>query len=135
MALERFKHHLHILLGPRPTRPRTRRLPRSEINYALNNLYGTNLPWETIDYAIAAKMSSYWVNFAITGNPNTGGSCKNGTLVIWNPSVVDLNITMHLGDGWSEVPLASDAQIENITQYFARQVTFYVFRLFMYVGF
>lgn len=45
-----------------------------EINYVLNNLYGTDLPWTAEDYAIAQKMNSYRANFAKTGNPNLGGS-------------------------------------------------------------
>lgn len=41
-----------------------------EIVYAYNNLHTLNRPWEAIDHEIADKMSSYWANFAKTGNPN-----------------------------------------------------------------
>ncbi|WP_158552451.1 carboxylesterase family protein [Spirosoma telluris] len=41
-----------------------------EIVYAYNNLHTLNRPWEAVDQAIADAMSSYWVNFAKTGNPN-----------------------------------------------------------------
>ncbi|AUD01555.1 carboxylesterase/lipase family protein [Spirosoma pollinicola] len=41
-----------------------------EIVYAYNNLHTLNRPWEPIDQHIADVMSSYWANFAKTGNPN-----------------------------------------------------------------
>lgn len=41
-----------------------------EVPYAYNNLHTVNRPWEAIDRHIADVMSSYWVNFAKTGNPN-----------------------------------------------------------------
>ena len=47
-----------------------------EIVYAYNNLHTLNRPWEPIDQHIADVMSSYWVNFAKTGNPN-GTSLPN----------------------------------------------------------
>lgn len=41
-----------------------------EIVYAYNNLKTLHRPWEPIDQHIADVMSSYWINFAKTGNPN-----------------------------------------------------------------
>ncbi|GAB4035326.1 carboxylesterase/lipase family protein [Spirosoma jeollabukense] len=41
-----------------------------EVVYAYNNLHTLNRPWEPIDQQLAEAMSSYWVNFARTGNPN-----------------------------------------------------------------
>ncbi len=42
-----------------------------EIVYAYNNLKTLNRPWEAVDQQLADAMSSYWVNFAKTGNPNS----------------------------------------------------------------
>ncbi len=42
----------------------------SEIVYAYNNLNTLDRPWEESDYQIADTMSSYWVNFANSGDPN-----------------------------------------------------------------
>jgi para-nitrobenzyl esterase len=43
-----------------------------ELSYMFNNLLpGT--PWEDQDRKLADEMSSYWVNFASTGNPNGKG--------------------------------------------------------------
>ncbi len=47
-----------------------------EIVYAYNNLHTLNRPWEPIDHKIADMMSSYWANFAKTGNPNGDGLPK-----------------------------------------------------------
>ncbi|RRB11270.1 carboxylesterase/lipase family protein [Larkinella knui] len=41
-----------------------------EVPYAYNNLHTVDRPWEAIDQKIADVLSSYWVNFAKTGNPN-----------------------------------------------------------------
>lgn len=41
-----------------------------EIVYAYDNLHTLDRPWEAVDHQLADEMSSYWVNFAKTGNPN-----------------------------------------------------------------
>ena len=42
----------------------------AEIAYALNTLHTWHRPWTDIDKKIENIMSSYWVNFAATGDPN-----------------------------------------------------------------
>ncbi len=42
----------------------------SEVPYALHTLHTWNRPWQPIDRKIEDQLSSYWVNFAKTGNPN-----------------------------------------------------------------
>jgi para-nitrobenzyl esterase len=42
----------------------------SEVPYMLHTLHTWNRPWQALDKEIENKMSSYWVNFAKTGNPN-----------------------------------------------------------------
>ncbi len=44
-----------------------------EVAYAYNNLKFLHRPWEAVDHKLAGIMSSYWVNFAATGNPNGKG--------------------------------------------------------------
>lgn len=41
-----------------------------EVAYAYDNLKFINRPWETVDRELASTMSTYWVNFIKTGNPN-----------------------------------------------------------------
>jgi carboxylesterase 2 len=93
----------------------------SEINYVLNNLYLTDLPWEAEDYEIAAKMNAYWANFVKTGSPNEGDSYTGSdTLVSWPES--SANVTHHVGDGWGEVLVAGTTeQIELFEEFFATQ--------------
>lgn len=45
----------------------------SEVPYALHTLHTWQRPWQQLDKDIENTMSSYWVNFAKTGNPNGGG--------------------------------------------------------------
>ena len=40
--------------------------------YVFNNLKTVNRPWEDIDIQLADQLSSYWVNFVKSGNPNGG---------------------------------------------------------------
>jgi len=44
-----------------------------EVVYAYDNLKFENRPWQQTDIDLAKLMSSYWVNFATTGNPNGKG--------------------------------------------------------------
>lgn len=44
-----------------------------EVPYVFNNLKTVNRPWQDIDMQLADQMSTYWVNFAKTGNPNGTG--------------------------------------------------------------
>ncbi len=41
-----------------------------EVPYAYDNLKFVNRPWEDVDHKLADVMSSYWINFIKTGNPN-----------------------------------------------------------------
>jgi para-nitrobenzyl esterase len=47
----------------------------SELPYVFNNLRG-NRAWTDVDRQVADTMSSYWVNFAATGDPNGKGLPK-----------------------------------------------------------
>ena len=93
----------------------------SEINYALDNMpYGTTLTgqtlnWTSTDYKIADVMSSYWINFISTGNPN------GDSLTHWAPSTNATKTTMMLGDGWGTIPIASEKVIEFIEDYFSQE--------------
>lgn len=61
-----------------------------EIPYAYNNLAFGNRPWQPADHQLAETMSSYWVNFAATGDPNGKG------LPEWKPYTSKTNDIMIL---------------------------------------
>ena len=74
----------------RPSRGATH---TAELSYMFNNLLpGT--PWTDVDRKLADMMSTYWVNFAATGNPNGAGlpewpaySEKNGSAIVLGDTV------------------------------------------------
>jgi para-nitrobenzyl esterase len=70
-----------------------------EVPYAYDNLQFVNRPWEDIDHQLAKTMSSYWVNFAATGNPN------NTALPKWPQYDNDNKQVMILGDKIESAPL------------------------------
>lgn len=45
----------------------------SEVPYTLHNLHTWQRPWQDLDRGLENTISSYWVNFAKTGNPNAKG--------------------------------------------------------------
>ena len=45
----------------------------AELVYVFNNLDSVKRPWAETDRKLADMMSSYWVNFATTGDPNGAG--------------------------------------------------------------
>ncbi|KAH8657793.1 prolyl oligopeptidase-like protein [Xylariales sp. PMI_506] len=94
----------------------------SEINYAMRNIpYATDfehatLNWTSTDIQIMDVMSSYWINFIRTGNPN---GCN---LATWNPSTSAAKTTMQLGDAWKTIPVGSSAAIELVEEYFSHEI-------------
>lgn len=107
----------------------------SEITYVFNNLYGTDLPWQSVDYEIAETISSYWANFVKTPNPHVGGSYGgNGTLAHWALSSSSGATTFHLSPpapinanglpvGYSQVPVAKDSHITLLNKFFETQTS------------
>ena len=63
----------------------------AEVPYALNTLRFLNRPLQAADHELAEVMSSYWTNFAKTGNPNGEGlpqwpayKANEGIVMIFN---------------------------------------------------
>lgn len=91
----------------------------SEINYVLNNLYDTDLPWTSSDYEIASIMNGYWANFIKTGNPNGEG------LVGWTAATASTNQTVQgVGDGFGAVPVADPAKVSLFEDWFDSLVAY-----------
>jgi para-nitrobenzyl esterase len=64
----------------------------SEVPYVLNTLHTWNRPWQPLDKSLESTLSSYWVNFAKTGNPN------GQNLPVWEKYNKQSGIIMVLGD-------------------------------------
>jgi para-nitrobenzyl esterase len=78
----------------------------SEIPYFFNALGRSDRPWQPADKAIAEILSSYWVNFASSGDPN-GKALPN-----WLAVGSDAPMTMEIGDKYSAIPVAGTAGFE-----------------------
>jgi para-nitrobenzyl esterase len=97
----------------------------SEIPYAFGNLIvapfavrgATQTPaWTDYDKKLADEMSSYWVNFATTGDPNG----KN--LPKWPAfKAVKNEVVMSLGDTVEAKPVPNKAQLDFLDKYFEAQ--------------
>ena len=85
----------------------------SELVYVLNTLNGSDRPFTEDDRKITTMMSSYWANFAATGNPNGKG------LPAW-PAVDDKRQVMEVGDKTQPIPLAGSAEK---TSFFEKYLT------------
>jgi para-nitrobenzyl esterase len=97
----------------------TRRLPATgdyikygafhtgEVAYAYDNLAFVNrCPWEAVDHQLATTMSTYWANFAKTGNPNGRG------LPEWPAYNTKDYTTMILGETQTAKPLPGKAGLD-----------------------
>lgn len=62
----------------------------AEFSYALHTLRNWNRPFEKVDYDLERNMSSYWVNFVKTGNPNGLGLPEWPVFDPENPLVIEL---------------------------------------------
>lgn len=87
----------------------------SEINYAFNNLYATDLPWTDEDRRIGDIMSSYWANIADKGDPNGPG------LPVWPAYDPDRPVVMEVGDSFGVIPIADEKKIDFWKRFFATQ--------------
>ncbi len=78
-----------------------------EVAYAYGNLqFVHRCPWQPLDHELAATMSSYWANFAATGNPNSAG------LPNWPAYNTQNNSTIILGETVQSKPLPGKAGLD-----------------------
>jgi para-nitrobenzyl esterase len=84
----------------------------AEIPYAWNN---PGAAWTDEDRRIADTMSSYWVNFARTGNPNSP------ELAYWAPFDGKTERVMELGDHFGPIPLADNVRLDFWRRFYATQ--------------
>jgi para-nitrobenzyl esterase len=84
------KAYLYYFKRVPPGEPNYGAFHSAEFGYALHTLKLWDRPFTAVDYKLEEAMSSYWVNFAKTGDPNGGG------LPVWpafnedNPQIIEL---------------------------------------------
>lgn len=88
----------HVL--PWPQHPEFGAFHSSELPYVFDNLDKLRRPWTEADHRLAEALSSYWVNFAKTGNPNGPG------LPVWPAYHSGAGTVMELGHHMGPMPVA-----------------------------
>ncbi len=88
---------------PGPDAQRFGAFHTSEVPYVMNTLSMSDRPFTDADHKIADRLSSYWSNFAKTGDPNGSG------LPEWAPAGATHEI-MELGDKNAPIPPADPAR-------------------------
>jgi para-nitrobenzyl esterase len=79
-----------------------------EMPYVFDHLDQQALPWTPQDRRLASVMSSYWTNFAKSGDPNEKG------LPIWTEFTPAHPLAMQLGATIAPGPLADEADLARI---------------------
>lgn len=85
---------------PWPRHPEYGVFHSSELPYVFANLRMMARPWQPVDFRVERQMSSYWLNFAKTGNPNGPGLPRWPSFSPRSPR------TMELGRRMGPMPLA-----------------------------
>jgi para-nitrobenzyl esterase len=85
---------------PWPEYPQFGAFHTGEVPYVFNNLKMLDRPWTAVDTLVADQMSTYWVNFVKTGDPNAKG------LPEWRPFSSNDKTVMELGEKMGMIPVA-----------------------------
>jgi len=84
---------------PWPEHPQFGAFHSGALPYVFNNLHLFDRPWEAIDYTLADQVSTYWTNFAKTGDPNISDSSS------WPLFNMGEAKTMYLGARTEALPI------------------------------
>ncbi len=91
---------------PWPAHPEFGAFHTSEVPYVFQTLDRLNRPWAPVDRNVSDAVSSYWTNFAKTGDPNGNG------LPPWPQYRADNHVTMELGERLGPMPIAEGQKLE-----------------------
>ena len=86
---------------PWPEHPEFGAFHTSDVPYVFENLDLTGHPVEAVDHQVSDAVSSYWMNFAASGDPNGKG------LTTWPAYAPDAHVTMELGAKMGAMPEAA----------------------------
>jgi para-nitrobenzyl esterase len=89
----------------------------AEIPYVFGVLRWKKAPWQPVDFKISAAMTTYWSNFAKTGNPNGGG------LPHWPQYTPQDRQVMILGEHIHARPATGQKRFEFIDAFVARHLS------------
>jgi para-nitrobenzyl esterase len=99
---------------PGPTQGQYGAFHSSELPYVFGNLSESDRPWTTADRKIAKVLSSYWVNFVTSGDPNGEG------LPEWPTFSPVSAITMELGDTMAPRAIVDPSKLEPLRRLLTR---------------
>jgi para-nitrobenzyl esterase len=103
-------------IPPGPTAARMRSFHSAEIAYVFHNVaMDTRRPWEDTDRKLADVMSSYWVNFATTGDPNGSGLLK------WPVYNAKDDTVMGFGDKIELMPVPHKPALDFLDRHFEKR--------------
>jgi para-nitrobenzyl esterase len=99
---------------PWPAHPEFGAFHTSDVPYVFNNIHKVDRPWEPVDDQVSDAVSSYWVNFAATGEPGGKG------LTEWPAFNDGSHTTMELGAKMGPMPIADPAKMAFFVAYFKK---------------
>ena len=113
----RSKAYLYYFsrIPPGPDSSRYRAFHGAEIAYVFHNLDVSQRPWEDTDRKLSDHISSYWVNFAATGDPNAPG------LPQWPAYEERSDLALELGDKIAPIPSPNKAGLDFFESYFRKR--------------
>jgi para-nitrobenzyl esterase len=97
---------------PGPNSERLGAYHAAEIAYVFHNLHTSPRPWEPADHQLSDTLSSYWVNFAATGDPNGKG------LPQWPAYDASGDIALELGTTITQRPNLHKAVLDFLDGHF-----------------
>jgi len=85
----------------------------AELWYVFDHLDQSPWQWSQADRRLARTMSDYWVNFAISGNPN------GRDLPLWRPLTGDNGPVQYLGDSITAGVLPDTSRLKMIEKVYS----------------